>query len=261
MFRKNNPAPQRTLRGLRWGRVRRRFVRQVLSADEMPEKQLMPSTLCSKFIRSVYTRKIVDAGVEAGRCLPSLSSTEYLGYCRICYEAAFGVPPGQLPTSLYLAFADGRHGGLLTLRGTSAAAFRRWYDCGLFLGSHPFEIVRDSIVLSVHAARGSGFRLRLCARRHDFVTPWLIAMAVGLVEAGVPFEMLNVRGHVLFAAGHDWIGVADENTWLGGPPVWPDASGILNTVQNSFTTSELSPHREVFRRIRWFRTGPVVQPL
>lgn len=242
-----------------WGRIRRRALWSILSGDELTElKRLTPS------VRKAFLDR-VDAGSirsmsDEGRSIPSISVAEYLRYCSICYKSAYQIGPKEEPVNLYRAFADGRDGGLLALPRNSGRAFAHWFSSYAFAGSHPFEIVRDSIVLSVHTSTNGGYWLRLGRRCRDFVSPELILMALGLSHADVAFRMENLEGHRRFAHGADWVGVAVDAIWEEGHPVWPPNSGILNVAQNSFLVSELSRYPSALRQVRWFNVPVKVRP-
>ncbi len=242
-------------RTLRWGRIRRRILWPILGSDELTELRILSPSLRKAFLDRVSCGAIRPANVAASTFtaqIARLSAGDFLHYSRICYAAAYQVSEKKEPAALYRAFADGRHGGLLFLKPDDRRAFAQWFASGAFAGSHPFEIVRDSITLSVHSGNLGGYWLRLSCRRRDFVSPHLILMAVGLSRACVPFGLENLAEHVLFAKGDDWIGIADDAVWNRGSPVWPPDSGILKTAQNSLLVSELAAHREALRQVRWF---------
>lgn len=246
-------------RDLRWGRIRRRMLWPIMGAAELTELRVL-----SPSIRKAFTDRVTCGAIRPVEValrtftarIPWMSAADYLRYCRICYDAAFPAHRADTPEMSYRAFADGRSGGLFGLRRNSRRAFAEWFSSGRFTGTHPFEIVRDSITLTVHSAENGGYWLRLSCRRREEISPHLILMAVGLSRAGVPFGLQNIDEHALFAKGDDWIGVADDAVWERGSPLWPSDSGILNAPQNSFLVSELAVYPAALRQVRWF-TSPV----
>lgn len=251
-------------RSERWGRVRRRHLWSILGPDELTELRFLTPVVRRAFLDRVMAGAIrpIEVAAESPLAwLPHLCLRDYLRFCCICYSAAYSTDASKDPKGLYHGFADGRDGGLLSLRPNSRSAFDQWYSSGAYFGSHPWEIVRNSIVLSVHAGRNGAYWLRLGGRQRDAVCSELLLMAIGLSRAGIPFGMENIANHALFAKGNDWIGVADDSIWERGRPDWPTDSGILNAPQNSFLVSELAPFAEAMRRIVWFEERVKIKPL
>lgn len=248
---------------LRWGRIRRRVLWPVIGADGLTELKILTPSVRKAFLDRVTCGVIRPVDVASRTFtarIPWMSAADYLRLCRICYDSAFPDHRASNPEASYRTFADGRHGGLLDLRRSSRRAFAEWFSAGRFTGSHPFEIVRDSITLTVHSADNGCYWMRLSCRRRDEISPHVILMAVGLSRAGVPFGLQNIDEHALFANGDDWIGVADDAVWERGSPVWPPDSGILNAPQNSFLVSELAAHPAALRQVRWFKSPVAFKP-
>lgn len=248
----------------RWGRIRRRYLRPILGPDELTELRLLTPSVRRAFLHRAKVGLIRPPDVAAASVLPRLTRVSAANYLRLaltCYIAAFGQSTKDNSERLYRAFSDGRHGGLLTIARHSPRAFAQWLSSGAYFGSHPWEIVRNSILLSVHRGRNDGYWLRLGSKQRDAVSPHVILMALGLSRAGVPFAVESLADLVLFAKGDDWIGVADDSIWARGRPVWPEGSRILNASQNSVMTSELAAFPEAMRRIRWFDQPVIVEPL
>jgi hypothetical protein len=237
----------------------------VLGSEYLTELKILTPAMRRKFadavatgaIRSESPRTASDSAV-----LAEISAAQYLRYCRVCYEAAFRKRKAASHIALYRAFSDGRHGGLLNLPLQSSKAFRKWYASEAFSGCHPFEIVRDSILLFVQQTPDEppGYWLRLGCRRRDRIDPHVVRMALGLVRADVPFVMENAPDHATFVRGDDWLGVAEDAIWERGAPVRPAESGILNTMQNSVLLSEIAMNPQTLKRVRWFTKPAIVQP-
>jgi hypothetical protein len=248
----------------RWGRIRRRHLWPVLGSDELTELRILTPTIRKMFLEQIECGAIRSARVAAESLslrIESLCVGDYLKICRACYASAYQVDVNQNAEELYRAFADGRNGGLLSLPRSSHSALAKWLSTGAFAGCHPFEIVRNQIVLSIHMAQSGGHWMRLACRRRDFVNPHIILMALGLARAGVGFGMENIADYVLFAQGADWVGVADDGIWERGCPDWPPNSGILNGPQNSFLVSELAEFPAVLRKVRWFKASVRIRRL
>lgn len=247
----------------RWGRIRRRIARQVFSSDEFTELRLLPPRLVSafpKYVASGRISAILPIRATDERILRRLNRAKYLDACRHCYMGAFGIDSSVDATDLYRTFADGRHGGLLSLPSSNASAFDDWFHQNRFAGAHPFEIFRNEVILTVHAAPShSGYWFRLGPRIGSRVSPYLISMAFALVRGGVPFVMSGAVEHARFACGDDWIGVADDSILERGTPAWPADSGILNAPQNSLLLSQFDAFPALKRNIRWFEQPIALQ--
>jgi hypothetical protein len=251
--------PQRTTTWVkgRWGRIRRRTLWSRLGPEEMTELNRLTPDVARAYTAAVESDLISSRQPDQPNdkdplFIRSLTAERYLRYCALCICAIW--PPENRPSAreIYCGWADGRHGGLLDLSPNSARAFRGWLTGSERIGSHPFEFVRDQIMLLVRQ-RYIGPQVWLSLRnRKGHVSPDLVVAALALRSAGVPVCVEDARVHAVFAAGNDFVGVADACVWNIGIPKWPTDAGILNTSCQAFSVSELEKFPDVLDQIEWF---------
>jgi len=225
----------------------------------MPELRVLSSRVRESFCRAVVTGNITarqPVVSDDPLLIADLSAHKYLQICKLCYRSIISpVRPKQSARKLYRGFSDGRHGGLPNLSPRSVSAFREWYGSEQWSGCHPWEIWRDRVMLSVHPCplgqREKSYFLWLRSFYGE-VVPELVAMAVVLLQAKVPFVMREAELYAKFAAGKDWLGVAEDRVWERGSPIWPKSAGILEISNNEKLVSQLESLPGATARIRWF---------
>lgn len=243
----------------RYGKIRRQHLWVLAGPDEMPELRVLSSRVRNSFCRAVATGKIaarLPVVSDDPLLIKNLSVHRYLQICKICYRSIiFPERPKQSAIKLYRGFSDGRHGGLPDLPPRSVSAFREWHGSELWSGCHPWEIWRDRVMLSVHPCPvGQGEKSYFLWLRSFYgdVVPELVAMAVALLQAKVPFVMRDAGLYAKFASGKDWLGVAEDRVLERGGPIWPKGAGILGISDNEKSVSQLAPIPGAMACVRWF---------
>ena len=263
---KNDSRKIVTVKG-RYGRIQRRHLWPLLGPDEMPELRILTPEVRAEFSTAVGTGRIFDRIPIVPYdplVIRSLTADRYFGFLSICYKA-MNVGKSVRRVSIresYRRCSDGRHGGLLEISPRSARAFCDWYFSTQWLGSHPFEFLRDSLCLFVQTqsydAESPEFWLRLRTVTPERTDPTLILIALALAKAGVPFMMPRCADYAAFARGEDWVGVADYAVWEAGSPVWPEDSGMLRTSVNTVVTSDLACYPGALDLVEWFSSNAVL---
>jgi len=139
------------------------------------------------------------------------SLNEYLHIAGICYRPVYGKKARLLnPLEMYKKWADGRDGKMLSIKdGDSKKAFADWHKRGMWVGSHPFEIVfswhRHGIHLhppSSHNNWKYSLRVTNYAYAKDF-----IKMVKAAIKNNVPFSAYNLEEVLDYLAGETYFTV------------------------------------------------------
>ncbi len=143
--------------------------------------------------------------------LKGCSLNEYLEVASICYKAAYGKKVSGLnPLQMYKKFADGRDGGMLSIKNwASKKEFLDWYKNKRWIGSHPFEIVfswhRHGVYLYPPSSYNDwryGLRVVNYAYAEDF-----IKMVKALIKRRIPFVAYDLEKVLDYLRGETYFTV------------------------------------------------------
>ena len=233
----------------RLGKIRRKDLWRVLPTEHHYLRDELRPDQVEEFVR-------IAPGLSEATVIPELTRDAYLHSVAICYAGAgYERLDGLSPLAQYRKLADGRHDGLLNLRGHDAAAMAAWFN-GQPRGGHPWEIARggNTTHISLYVLkqeRGYALILDGSARTRAAET---IRMALALARAGIPFQFRDAASLVRMAQGEDWVGIvprhADSYSSSQLFPAQDDVKDIL-----SYAAIEEYP--AVDEQVRWFPIEPL----
>jgi hypothetical protein len=139
-----------------------------------------------------------------------ISLNEYLKVASLCYRAAYGEKAKNIsPIEMYKKWADGRDGRMLSIKDwDSREEFTGWKKSGIWVGSHPFEIVFSGHNHGVHLyspyEERPYYLLQVTnyAYARDF-----IKMASSLIKNEVPFEARKLNEVIEYLSGESYFTV------------------------------------------------------
>lgn len=175
--------------------------------------------------------------------ISSLTTEHYFESCRIAYLAnpkTFdNFEEKRSGREYYQRYADGRHGGLLSVDPTSTEALKKWYHSGEWQGTHPWEIYRGGnsthINLSITCDRGDdNWRIVLTA----FSTSRMVEtcrIAIALKKAGLPFTLSHKESYLNRILEEDWVGIVPEDSGIKyAYQSFPQEYGVADCVYLSW---------------------------
>jgi len=146
--------------------------------------------------------------------MASTSLNEYLSVSAICYRAAYGAKARRLsPIAMYRKWADGRDGGMLSLKDKdSRREFRSWQLNGKWAGAHPFEIVFSWIRHGIHLYPPSGDHpyFLITITNYGYVRAY-IKMVQALIQNKIPFQADNYEYILDYLAGETYFTVNEHS--------------------------------------------------
>jgi len=128
----------------------------------------------------------------------------YLEVAAICYRAIYG-ENGAAPQTLYETYADGRHGGMLEIKGrNSVKQFNEWLQSTERHGTHPFEIVAGARMHGIELdppglLMGEGRKFLLTC--DDPYWKDYLEVLNALIDANIPFEAPHLLRVLKYATG------------------------------------------------------------
>lgn len=146
--------------------------------------------------------------ISSGLQIKETSLNEYLNVASICYNGAYKEESKNLsPVELYKKRADGRDGGMLSIKDwNSKEEFSEWYHGGY--SGHPFEIVfswhRHGIHLYPPHDSSPFYDIRVT--NYTYARDFL-EMIKAMIEMKVPFEAKNMGEVLNFLTGDTYFTV------------------------------------------------------
>jgi hypothetical protein len=145
--------------------------------------------------------------------LPEMTADLFFDVCRLGYEANdYKGIEKSTSKELYREHADGRDEGLLTLDGSSAEVFDKWYHDKTHYGGHPWEVCRggNSTHISLyvcHDEKGWWFTLSGSSLGRLVET---VKFYLALVKQGIPVFLRDGSGLAGMLTGMDYIGIVPD---------------------------------------------------
>lgn len=184
--------------------------------------------------------------------LQKVTRDDFFGFCAAGYDAIFPAERRLSAFEKYRRHADGRHSGLLDLRGRDARAMDAWLK-NHEPGGHPWEIVRGSstsnLSLYLHYEEERGYQLILAGATVPFAAR-TVKMAIALHHRRVPFNLRDKDYLLQLVEGEDWIGIVPENVKPGGCNSLFEPYG--EDIRSFSHLEELGKGKEVRNKIVWY---------
>ena len=207
----NNYLEQNLSYNKRIGRIKRKDFWNILGDDAIRLNERLGSERLDKL------RKVADALKNQNYpvIIPRMTANDYFRYCEICYDANDYFKKSDeilTPLQKYGGMADGRDGGLCSIKGNSEKAFNDWYHGKKWQGTHPWEICRGGnsthISLLVYSNENN-WNLILDGSSIIRVEE-TVKMAIALHDNNIPF-ILREAGEILhMVSGNDYIGIVPD---------------------------------------------------
>lgn len=183
-------------------RILEKVVPYDLRTGKIKGKHLMEKPMSEEEKRKVlgdYQRHL-----KRGLKVPQISLNGYLGVAALCYQAAYGKKArGLSPVKMYQRWADGRDGGMLSIRDrNSKKEFTGWQKSGIYAGSHPFEIVFSWRRHGIHLypPHSSFPHYLLCVTNYAYAGAF-IEMVKALIRKGVAFQARELNKVIDYLSG------------------------------------------------------------
>jgi len=147
--------------------------------------------------------------IENNFQIKEISLNDYMNIAAICYNAAYKDEAKNLsPIELYKRWADGRDGGMLSIKDwNSKKEFSEWYDNGQ-LGGHPFEIVFSWHEHGIHLYPPDNTSPFYIIRVTNYAYAIkFIEMVKKLIEMNIPFKANNLENVLDFLVGDTYFTV------------------------------------------------------
>ena len=142
-----------------------------------------------------------------------ISLNDYMNVAGICYKAAYPEKAENLSNvDMYKKWADGRHGEMLTMKDLdSKKEFSEWYNSGVHIGSHPFEIVFSWHRHGIHLYPPNDSRKYYALIVTNYAYAWdFIEMVSALIEMQIPFEASELEAVLNYLAGDTYFTVNSQ---------------------------------------------------
>lgn len=194
----------------RLGKIRRRDFWEIMGTETIrPDLKLGPELI--KKLKKAVTR----TKENQFPLLKEMTANLYFRICEIGYDANnyFKNSTETLsPRDKYLSFADGRDAGLRDINGDSPEAFNEWYNSGIRMGAHPWEICRggNSTHISLYVIKKDGKWIFDLAGSSIVRVEETVRMAIAFWENQIPFELRDADEIVRMVTGEDFIGIVPD---------------------------------------------------
>lgn len=203
-----------------------RFIPLIRKSNNQILKQSVPYDLRTGKIKGKYILEKVlskrkkekilkeyEKHLEKNLLTEKISLNEYLNTAAICYRAAFGKKAELTPCEMYKKWADGRDGGMLSIKKkNSRKEFTNWLESGASAGAHPFEII-----FSWHR---HGIHLYPPSKEANFYTPTLTNYAYApkfikiietLSKLQIPFRAKELEKALDYLTGESYFTVNEHD--------------------------------------------------
>jgi len=204
-----------------------RFIPLIKATDGKIFEKTIPYDIRTGKVKGCYVMKRVmprkekkkifedyDEHMKEQEEMFDISLNDYLNVAAVCYRAAFkGKAGGLSPLEMYKKWADGRDGGMLSVKkGSSCKEFMKWKENGRWAGSHPFEIVFSWHEHGIHLypPYKEEPHYSLGVTNYAYAESF-VEMVKALIKNRVPFKARDLENVLNYLSGETYFEVNSSN--------------------------------------------------